>query len=81
MYNLLVDANVWIKFARSKNISPLPDRFVTYSFLPVTNNYLLAEIYEAFVCGDGGSNDAVYWKNGVIHILGEGGATGIALGN
>ena len=49
MYNLLVDANVWIKFARSKNISPLLDRFVTYRFLPVTNNYLLAEIYEALV--------------------------------
>jgi predicted nucleic acid-binding protein len=49
MYNLLVDANVWIKFARSKNIFPLLDRFVTYRFLPVTNNYLLAEIYEALV--------------------------------
>jgi hypothetical protein len=36
---------------------------------------------DIYVCGNGGSNDAVYWKNGVMHILGTGGATGIALGN
>jgi hypothetical protein len=36
---------------------------------------------DVYVCGNGGSNDAVYWKNGVIHILGTGGATGIAVGN
>jgi hypothetical protein len=36
---------------------------------------------DVYVCGNGGNNDAVYWKNGVIHLLGTGGATGIAIGN
>jgi len=36
---------------------------------------------DVYVCGNGGNNNAVYWKNGVIHILGTGGATGIAVGN
>ena len=49
MYSLLIDANVWIKYARAKNISPLLDRFVAYRFLPVTNNYLLAEIFDALL--------------------------------
>jgi len=34
---------------------------------------------DIYVCGNGGSNQAVYWKNGVIHLLREGGATGIAV--
>jgi predicted nucleic acid-binding protein len=29
MYNLLIDANVWIKYARAKDIAPLLDRSVT----------------------------------------------------
>ena len=49
MYSLLIDANVWIKYARAKNISPLLDRFVAYRFLPVTNNYLLAEIFDTLL--------------------------------
>jgi len=49
MYKLVVDANVWIRFARTKNISPLLDRFVMYRFLPVANNYLLAEVFDALV--------------------------------
>jgi putative PIN family toxin of toxin-antitoxin system len=49
MYNLLIDANVWIKYARAKNIAPLLDRFIAYRFLPITNNYLLAEIFDALI--------------------------------
>lgn len=35
---------------------------------------------DVYVCGDDNNGDAVYWKNGVKHILGNGGATGIAVG-
>lgn len=49
MYPVIFDANVWIKFARSRNIAPLLDRMVAYQFLPIVNNYLLAEIFEALV--------------------------------
>ena len=49
MYPVIIDANVWIKFARAKNIAPLIDRFVTYNFFPVVNNYLLSEIFKALV--------------------------------
>lgn len=49
MYNILIDANVWIKYARAKEIAPLLDRFVTYRFLPIINNYLLGEIFDALV--------------------------------
>jgi putative PIN family toxin of toxin-antitoxin system len=49
MFNLVIDANVWIKYARSKNIAPLLDRLAAYSFLPITNNYLLSEVFNALV--------------------------------
>jgi putative PIN family toxin of toxin-antitoxin system len=49
MYSILVDANVWIKYARSKDIAPLISRFVNYRFIPITNNYLLGEIFNALV--------------------------------
>jgi len=49
MYEIVIDANVWIKFARSRNIVPLLDRLVAYQFLPVVNNYLLSEIFDALV--------------------------------
>ena len=49
MYKIVVDANVWIKYARSRDIAPLLDRFVAYNFLPVVNNYLLSEIFDAVV--------------------------------
>lgn len=47
MYKIVVDANVWIKYARAKDIAPLLNRFVIYNFLPVANNYLLSEIFTA----------------------------------
>ena len=47
MYFVIVDANIWIKYARSKNIAPLLDRLFIYHFLPVVNNYLVAEIFNA----------------------------------
>jgi putative PIN family toxin of toxin-antitoxin system len=49
MYSVIIDANVWIRFARTKNITPLLDRLVTYQLLPVVNNYLLAEIFDALI--------------------------------
>ena len=49
MHRVVIDANVWIRFARSKDIAPLLDRFITYRLLPVVNNYLLAEIFTAVV--------------------------------
>jgi putative PIN family toxin of toxin-antitoxin system len=49
MHRIVLDANVWIKYARSRDIAPLLDRFVTYNFLPVVNNYLLSEIFDAVV--------------------------------
>ena len=49
MYLIIIDANVWIKFARTKNIAPLFDRLVTYQFIPVVNNYLLGEIFDALI--------------------------------
>lgn len=49
MYFIIIDANVWIKFARARNIAPLLDRLVAYQFLPVVNNYLLSEIFNVLV--------------------------------
>ncbi|MBK5272311.1 MAG: putative toxin-antitoxin system toxin component, PIN family [Bacteroidia bacterium] len=49
MYFIIIDANVWIKFARARNIAPLLDRLVTYQLLPVVNNYLLSEIFTVLI--------------------------------
>ena len=49
MYAVIIDANVWIRFARTRNIAPLLDRLVTYKFIPVVNNYLLSEIFDALL--------------------------------
>ena len=48
MYKIIIDANVWIKYARIKDIAPLVNRFATYNFIPVINNYLLSEILMHF---------------------------------
>lgn len=49
MYKIIIDANVWIRYARSKDIAPLLNRFVSYHLLPVANNYLLSEIFDAVI--------------------------------
>ena len=49
MPKIIIDANVWIKFARSKNIAPLLDRMLEYNFLPIINNYLLSEVFNALI--------------------------------
>ena len=49
MYKVVIDANVWIRFARSKDITPLMNRFLLYNFVPVINSYLLSEIFDAVV--------------------------------
>ncbi len=40
MFKIIIDANVWIKYARVKEIAPLLNRLTAYNLLPVTNNYL-----------------------------------------
>jgi len=35
MSKIIVDANVWIRYARAKDIAPLLKRFTTYDFLPL----------------------------------------------
>ncbi len=49
MYKIVIDANIWIKYARARDIAPLLDRLVAYGFLPVVNNYLLSEVFDALV--------------------------------
>lgn len=49
MYPVIFDANVWVKYARARNIAPLLDRMVAYQFLPIVKNYLLSEIFDALV--------------------------------
>jgi|SRR5580765_2260537 putative PIN family toxin of toxin-antitoxin system len=49
MYKIVIDANVWIKYARSKNINPLLNCIIAYRFLPVVNNYLLSEVFDALI--------------------------------
>ncbi len=49
MYKIVIDANVWIKYARSKDIAPLLNRIIAFNLIPVANNYLLSEIFTAVV--------------------------------
>ena len=49
MFKVIIDANVWVKYARAKDIEPLLKRFVAYNLIPVTNNYLLAEVFNALI--------------------------------
>jgi len=49
MYRIIIDANVWIKYARAKDIAPLLNRLLTYHLVPIVNNYLLSEVFDAIV--------------------------------
>jgi len=49
IFKIIIDANVWIKYARAKDIAPLLNRFVQYNLLPVTSNYLLSEVFDELV--------------------------------
>lgn len=49
MYRIVIDANIWIRYARSRNIAPLLNILISYNFLPVINNYLLSEIFNVLV--------------------------------
>ncbi len=49
MRNLIIDANVWIRFARFRNLTPHLNRLDIYGMTPVINNYLLSEIFDALV--------------------------------
>ena len=52
MSQTVIDASVWIRFARSKNIHPLTERFKAYQIIPYANNYLLSEVFDALVKND-----------------------------
>ena len=43
MYLVVLDANVWVRFAIDKNIKPLTNRLIAYQLVPVVDNYLLSE--------------------------------------
>lgn len=45
MYLIVIDANVWVRYARAKSLKPLLDRFIRYNIVPVVNNYLLGEVF------------------------------------
>ena len=49
MYKIIIDANIWIKYARAKDIAPLLNRLITYRLIPIVNNYLLSEIFDAII--------------------------------
>ena len=49
IYKVVIDANVWIKYARVKDIAPMLNRFIEYNILPVANNYLLSEIHTSVI--------------------------------
>lgn len=49
MYRIVIDAKIWIRYARSRNIAPLLNILISYNFLPVINNYLLSEIFNVLV--------------------------------
>jgi putative PIN family toxin of toxin-antitoxin system len=49
MFTIIVDANVWIRYSRAKDIVPLINRFTAYNIVPVANNYLLSEVFAAVV--------------------------------
>lgn len=46
---IIIDANVWIQFARAKDIAPIALRLYKYKFVPVINQYLLSEIFDALI--------------------------------
>ena len=46
---ILIDANVWIKYAHSKDIAPIALPLFKYKLVPVANRYLFAEIFDALV--------------------------------
>ena len=66
MYKIIIDANVWIKYARIKDIAPLVNRFVIYNFLPVINNYLLSKVFDALLENDWMKERAA---SNVIHFI------------
>jgi len=66
MYKIIIDANVWIKYARIEDIAPLVNRIVTYNFLPVINNYLLSKVFDALLENDWMKERAA---SNVIHFI------------
>ncbi|WP_153796575.1 putative toxin-antitoxin system toxin component, PIN family [Foetidibacter luteolus] len=43
---IVLDANVWIRFARSRSLAALVNSIALYKLMPVTNNYLLSEVFD-----------------------------------
>lgn len=63
MYKIVIDASVWIKYARIKKIEPLLNRFIIYNFIAITNNYLFSEIFNALI-----ENKWMH-KSQAVHII------------
>lgn len=49
MHRIVVDANVWVKYARVNSIAPLLRRVAAYRLASYANNYLLSEVFTAVV--------------------------------
>lgn len=49
MYKIIIDANVWIQYARAKDIAPLARRLLQYPVIAIVSNYFLSEIFDALV--------------------------------
>lgn len=49
MHKIVIDANVWIRFARFQNLQPLLNRLDLYHISPIANCYLLSEVFEVLV--------------------------------
>jgi putative PIN family toxin of toxin-antitoxin system len=48
-FRIIIDANVWVRYARFRNLNPLLDRFDKHSLVPVINRYLLSEVFDALI--------------------------------
>ena len=49
---IVIDANIRIRFARSQSFSALVNRIALYKLIPVTNNYLLSEVFDTIVINE-----------------------------
>lgn len=69
MINVVIDANVWVRFARHKNLMPLIDRIDIYNIIPVTNRYLLSEVFDALTTEKWMTEKLAFSTIGIIEKL------------
>lgn len=68
MFRIVIDANVWIRFARSRSIAPIIHCVRSHGLTPVANRYLLAEVFDALVENKWMTIKAAM---GIIHFIEE----------